>query len=86
MHFSFSFSSSATFYTVRLFLTFVLSFFFFRFSDLLGLYQALSLVVPMQPDLEIDAELQVQLLTVQAAFAHMVAERTTGNYVFYFDT
>jgi hypothetical protein len=34
-----------------------------RFSDLLGLYQALSLVVPMQPDLEIDTELQVNLKT-----------------------
>lgn len=31
-----------------------------RFSDLLGLYQALSLVAPMQPDLEIDPELQVE--------------------------
>lgn len=48
-----------------------------RFSDLLGLYQALSLVVPMQPDLEIDTELQLELLTVQAAFAQMVAERSS---------
>ena len=47
-----------------------------RFSDLLGLYQALSLVVPTQPDLEIDSELQVKLLTVQAAFAQMVSERS----------
>ena len=51
---------------------------YFRFSDLLALYQALSLVVPMQPDLEIDAELQVELLTVQAAFAQMIAERSPG--------
>ena len=32
----------------------------------------------MQPDLEIDAELQVELLTVQAAFAQMIAERSPG--------
>ena len=30
-----------------------------KFTDLLSLYQALSLVVPMQPDLEIDPDLQV---------------------------
>jgi hypothetical protein len=51
-----------------------------RFSELLGLYQALSLVVPMQPDLEIDTELQVELLTVQAAFAQMVADRSSGEH------
>lgn len=50
-----------------------------RFSDLLGLYQALSLVVPMQPDLEIDTELRVELLTVQAAFAQMISERSSGQ-------
>ena len=47
-----------------------------RFADLLGLHQALSLVVPTQPDLEIDADLQLKLLTVQAAFAQMVADRS----------
>ena len=47
-----------------------------RFSDLLGLYQALSLAVPTQPDLEIDSELQVKLLTIQAAFAQMVSDRS----------
>ena len=47
-----------------------------RFSDLLGLYQALSLVVPMQPDLEIDLELQEVLLNLQATFAEMVHERS----------
>jgi hypothetical protein len=31
-----------------------------KFTDLLALYQALSLVVPMQPDLEIDPDLQVR--------------------------
>ena len=46
-----------------------------KFNDLLGLYQALSLVVPMQPDLEIDHDLQMRLLTVQAAFGQMVTER-----------
>ena len=48
-----------------------------KFNDLLGLYQALSLVVPMQPDLEIDQDLQMQLLTVQAAFGQMVTERAS---------
>jgi hypothetical protein len=48
-----------------------------KFNDLLGLYQALSLVVPMQPDLEIDPDLQMQLLTVQAAFGQMVSERSS---------
>lgn len=33
----------------------------------------------MQPDLEIDTELQVELLTVQAAFAQMVSERSSGQ-------
>lgn len=51
-----------------------------RFSELLGLYQALSLVVPMQPDLEIDTELQVELLTVQAACAQMVSDRSSGTH------
>jgi hypothetical protein len=45
-----------------------------RFPDMLGLYQALSLVVPMQPDLEIDSELQEELLNLQATFAEMVHE------------
>jgi hypothetical protein len=33
----------------------------------------------MQPDLEIDTELRVELLTVQAAFAQMVSERSSGQ-------
>jgi hypothetical protein len=47
-----------------------------KFSDLLSLYQALSLVVPMLPDLGIDTDLQVELLTVEASFAQIVSDRS----------
>jgi hypothetical protein len=40
----------------------------------------------MQPDLEIDTELQVELLTVQAAFAQMVSERSSGKHPILFNT
>lgn len=40
-----------------------------KFTDLLALYQALSLVVPMQPDLEIDPDLQVRALHVTSCTA-----------------
>ena len=49
---------------------------FGKFSNLLAIHQALSLVVPMQPDLEIDAELQEELLNLQATFAQLVDDRT----------